>query len=282
MERPAGARISWMTVFGCAWLVSCGFVTSLSAQQGTLADAPDVQTSLTEGVVPITEEPDHRIRFDNGTVRMYEVVLPRGRATLMHEHLADNFTVFFRTARVLNEPHGGGEPVAVEARPGVVSFSSTAEGPYTHRVISGGEETFHVIAMELLTPGPAAAPSAEPRPGAAFELVLENDRGRAYRIILAPGESTGSFTRPAGTALFAVSSGRVSEELEGRPRRLWDFEPADFRWFDGSEALSIRNEGTEPIELVEIEVLVGDPLPGAEGTGESVIGIRTLDGERSR
>ena len=32
-----------------------------------------------EGVVPITSEPDHKIRFDNGKVRMYEVVLPRGR-----------------------------------------------------------------------------------------------------------------------------------------------------------------------------------------------------------
>jgi len=273
LARAPGADILLRVLM--ALVVSWGMASGASAQQGTLADAPDVRASLPEGAVPITAEPDHRIRFDNGTVRMFEVVLPQGRATLMHEHLADNFTVSFRTARVLNEPHGGGEPRALEARPGIVGFSSTAAGPYTHRVISGGEETFHVIAMELLTPGPAAAPTAEPRSGAAFELVLENDRGRAYRIILAPGESTGWFTRPAGTALFAISSGRISEEVESRPRRLWDFEPADFRWFDGSEALSIRNEGTEPIELVEIEVLVGDPLPGAEETGESVIGIRT-------
>jgi hypothetical protein len=270
LARGPGAGILLRVLIAVA--VSWGLASGASAQEGTLADA----------VVPITVEPDHRIRFDNGTVRMFEVVLPQGRATLMHEHLADNFTVFFRTARVLIELHGGGEPVVVEAEPGVVGFSSTAEGPYAHRVISGGEETFHVIAMELLAPGPATAPPAELRSGAAFEMVLENDRGRAYRITLAPGESTGSFTRTAGTALFAVSSGRISEHVEGQRRRLWDFEPADFRWFDGSEVLSIRNEGAEPIELVEIQVLAADPPPGGDETGESPIGIRPPAGDRPR
>jgi hypothetical protein len=199
-------------------------------------------------VVPITDEPAHKIRFDNGLVRMYEVVLKPGEATLMHEHLADNFTVFFRNARILIEPFGVVEPTVIEVVPGGVGFTSTAEGPYSHRVVSGGDETFHVIAMELLTPPPAKAAHPAPRSGAAFDLVLENNRGRAYRIMLAPGESTGSFTRPAGTALFAVSAGRISETPEGKPSRLWDFETADFRRFDAGETLSIRNTAT-PQEL---------------------------------
>jgi hypothetical protein len=46
--------------------------------------------------------------------------------------------------------------------------------------------------------------------------------------------------------------------VAGKPTRLWDFEPADFRRFDSSEALSIRNEGSMAIELVEIEIQLGE------------------------
>src|SRR4030095_10033490 len=91
-----------------AILVSCSLGVLVSAT--SVAQPPD-------GVVPITSEPDHKIRFDNGRVRIYEVVLPKGKATLMHEHRADSFTVFFRTAEVTNEPHGGGKTVMFHRKP---------------------------------------------------------------------------------------------------------------------------------------------------------------------
>jgi hypothetical protein len=228
-----------------AILVSCSL--GLLASATSVAQTPD-------GVVPITSEPDHKIRFDNGRVRIYEVVLPKGKATLMHEHRADSFTVFFRTAEVTNEPHGGGKPVMFNRTPGFVSFTSTAKGPYSHRVIASGETTFHVIAMELLSPAPAGSATTSQRLGSAFKLALENPRGRAYRVTLAPGESTETFTRPAGSALFAISAGRISETVDGKSARLWDFDPAHFRWFENSEKVSMKNESSTPIELVEIEV----------------------------
>lgn len=227
-----------------AILVSC--YLGILAPTSSVAQTPD-------GVVPITSEPDHKIRFDNGRVRMYEVVLPKGKATLVHEHRADSFTVFFRTAEVTIEPHGG-KPVVFKRTPGFVGFNSTAKGPYSHRVIASGETTFHVIAMELLSPTPTGSATATQRPSSTFKVALENPRGRAYRVTLAPGESTETFTRPAGSALFAISAGRISETGDGMPVRLWDFEPAHFRWFETSEKLSVKNESSTPIELVEIEI----------------------------
>jgi mannose-6-phosphate isomerase-like protein (cupin superfamily) len=228
-----------------AILVSC-FLGWL-APNSSVAQPPD-------GVVPITSEPYHKIRFDNGRVRMYEVVLPKGKATLMHEHRADHFTVFFRTAEITNERHGEAKPVVVNRTPGFVGFNSTAKGPFSHRVIASGESTFHVIAMELMSAAPARSATTTQRPGSAFKVALENPRGRAYRVTLAPGESTETFTRPAGTMLFAISAGRISETVDGKPVRFWDFEPAYFRWSEMSERLSVENEGSTPVELVEIEV----------------------------
>jgi hypothetical protein len=227
-----------------AILATCclGFIAPVSG----IAQTPD-------GVVPITAEPDHKIRFDNGKVRMYEVVLPKGRTTLVHEHRADTFTVYFRSAEITNEPYAG-KPVVVKKTPGFVGFNSTEKGPYSHRVITSGETTFHVIAIELLAPTPPGSATVTQRPSSTFKVALENPRGRAYHFTLAPGESTESFTRPAGSALFAISAGRISETVEGKPVRLWDFEPAHFRWFDSSETLSVKNESSTPVELVEIEI----------------------------
>lgn len=206
-----------------------------------------------DGAVPITSEPNHRIRFDNGRVRMYEVVLPRGKATLIHEHRADNFSVIFSNTEITNEPLGG-KPVVRKIPSGFVGFASTAKGPYSHRVVASGDEAFHVIAMELMSPTPNGPASANQRAGSPFEVTLENARGRVYRVALASGESTGTFTRTAGSALFAVSAGRISETAEGGSPRLWDFEPGHFRWFDTAESLSMKNESPTPIDLVEIQL----------------------------
>ena len=211
------------------------------------------QSEAEQKVVAIDAEPNHKIRFDNGRVRMYEVVLAKGQATLMHEHRADSFSVIFGDTEATNEPRGG-KPRTGKAPSGLVVFASTAKGPYSHRIIASGDSAFHVIAMELLLPASATAPGAVGRTNSPFKLVRESPRGRAYRIALAPGASTPAFTRPAGSVVFAVSAGRVREEAEGRPARLWDFEPGHFRWYDASETISLKNEGPTPIDLVEIEV----------------------------
>lgn len=219
---------------------------------GFLVPLPGI-AQAPEGVVPITSEPEHKIRFDNGKVRLVEVVLPKGKSSLFHEHRADAFFVFFRTAEITSEPFGE-KPVVTTTPAGSVHFRPTADGPYVHRVIASGAEIVHVSALELLesaAAGPASAPQDRFPP---FEVALENSRGRIFRLKLGPGEATEAFTRPAGTAIFAVSSGRISEKREGNPERLWDFEPGHFRWVEIGEVLSLRNGGSAPIEWVEIEV----------------------------
>ena len=242
MLNSAQARHAVLLV--AALVLFCmGFLAPMSC----VAAPPD-------GVVPITAEPDHKIRLDNGKVRIIEVVLPKGKATLFHEHLYDAFFVFFRNAEITSEPFKG-KSVATKTPVGSVGFTPTSSGPYAHRVIASSEDTVHVIATELLTPPAAAgAASASESRFPPFEVALENPRGRIYRLQLNPGESADGFTRPARTAVFAISSGRISEKPEGKPARLWNFEPGHFRWIEASEELSLKNEGTVPIELVEIEI----------------------------
>lgn len=229
----------------CLLTVSCCLVVLLWPSNG-LAQSP-------EQVVPITAEPDHKIRFDNGKVRMYEVRLAKGQATLMHEHRADSFSVIFRDTRISIEPLGGAATSSVFSA-GRVGFASTAEGAYSHRVVASEDTGFHVIALELMTPAPDPAASLDPRAEPSFELVLDNPRGRAYRIRLGPGESTGPYLRPGSTAVFAVSAGRIAEEVSRERDRLWDFETGHFRWIDIAQTLTLKNEGSTPVDLIEIEI----------------------------
>jgi hypothetical protein len=217
-----------------------------------LAPAP-VRAEPPERVVAITAEPHHKVRFDNGRVRLVEAVFLKGNASLFHTHLYDAFFVFFNTAAVGNQILGE-KAVITKLAAGAVHFTSTAKGPYTHSVSAAGEETVHVSALELMqAPPPISAHTPQDR-FPPFEVVIDNPRGRLFRLKLGPGEATESFVRPAATAILAVSSGRISEKATGRQDQLWDFEPGYFRWTETSEELTLRNESSTPIELVEIEV----------------------------
>jgi len=232
-------------LLGTSLIVSATFLVALSPTP-SVADTPSQ-------IIPVSSEPDHKIRFDNGRVRMYEVILPKGKTSQVHEHRADSFSVVFRDTEVTIEPLG--QPSSVfQVRAGFVSYSPTTGGPYSHRVMASGDAPLHVIAMELLSPTPSGPASANQRADSRFRVTLENARGRVYRVFLPPGESTGTYVRSAGSALFAISAGRIKETPETGPARLWDFEPGHYRWFDTGEKLSLKNESSTPIDLVAIEI----------------------------
>lgn len=206
-------------------------------------------------VVPVSVEPNHHVRFDNGRVRVYEVQLPKGKWTGFHEHTADNFFVFINTTSSVFEFADGRRAVR-QVKAGEVGFASTAQGPYTHRVGADGDVPFHVVDIEVLNNARLGSSLATAKhPESVFRIVMENERGRAYDMVLKPGESTGVFTRAANTGIFAVSGGRVSETPVGKAARLWDSEPGDFRWSDATERLTITNGSPSDIEFVEIEIL---------------------------
>lgn len=210
------------------------------------------QAQLPAGVVPITSEPNHGVKYENGRVRMIEAHLPKGKTSLYHEHRYDGFFVFFQSRGFASEPFQG-KRVVTDLPVGAVVFIPAANGPYIHRVTAGSDQDAFVSVLELMTSSPGSKNAAESR-FPPFETVLENSLGRVYRLKLNPGESSDRFTRPAATAIFAISSGRISEQSEGKPKSLLDLEPGQFQWVDAEEELTVRNEGQTLVELVEIEV----------------------------
>jgi len=227
-------------------------VQALAAIVLAMGATASISAPLAPGVVSFESEPDHKARLENSMVRFVELVVPKGKATQFHEHRHDVFVVFYGACTVLNEPYGGQAPSAKVAA-GAVFFNSAAKGPYVHRVAAVGGETVHNMTLELLMASTGSRKPADSR-FPPFELAMENARGRIYRLKLNPGESADAFTRPAGTAVIAISSGRISETIEGKPARNTDLKPGYVHWEENGVDLTIRNTGKTPVELVEIEV----------------------------
>jgi hypothetical protein len=204
-------------------------------------------------VVPVYKESHHRVRFDNGIVRVYEVKLRNGESTLFHEHAADNFAVRISTNTIVDQRLGEQSNV-FSGKTGKVTLASTEKGPYTHRVGSI-DDYFHVVDVEINRKS-RLGPNVETpkRSEKHFTIVSETSRGRTYRMVLKASESTESFARPANTAIVALSGGRITEVTEGKPPRFWDSEPGSFRWVDAPEKLTIKNDGVMDLELIEIEI----------------------------
>jgi hypothetical protein len=154
-----------------------------------------------------------------------------------------------------NQVHGQ-EPKEVKIERGVVGYyRASTQGTYTHRFINRGPGTFRAIGIELLKPLQATGTVSAPLPeSAAVKTVLDTERVRAYRIGLAPGESVGPITIPAPSIRIAMTAGRISERVEGRPDAMFDLAPAQFVFRDRTATTTIRNDGDTAVELVEFEL----------------------------
>jgi hypothetical protein len=220
-------------------------ILALAVPASMVAQGSDV-------VVPVYKEPHHRVRFDNGVVRVYDVMVNKGESSLFHEHAADNFGVWINTTTMVDQRLGEQSGV-YSNKTGKITYGSTEKGPYTH-LIGSIDGVFRSVTVEINSKS-RLGPNAETpkRSDKHFTIVLENSRGRVYRMILKPSETTELFTRPANTLIVALSGGRVTEVMEGKPR-FWDSEPGDFQWVNAPEKLTIKNDGAMDLDVVEFEI----------------------------
>jgi len=198
--------------------------------------------------VPVGEEPQHHVVFQNEYVRVIDAVLPPGYVSLFHTHSADNVPVTISGGKIRAELPGG-QPMDSEAVAGRVSF---AKASYTHRISNIGATTVRFIDVEILAapPGAAASSGGDELPGRKLES--ENARVRIYRLTLAPGESTGSRTHALGWLEVTVRGGRITRSLEP-DRETIELRPGDFRWHPPGTAHTSTNAGQSTYEAIEIE-----------------------------
>src|SRR5437870_5755355 len=104
------------------------------------------QSNSPQSPVEIRGEPRHHPKFENEFVRIWDVTVPAGDATLWHVHRNDNVVVTLGGATLRIE-NMSSATVEGEWKFGDVRFSKAT---YVHRAINIGTAPFHNLTIELL------------------------------------------------------------------------------------------------------------------------------------
>jgi len=204
-----------------------------AAESATLLLILATGTAIAQTPVPVDQEPQHRVALRNAFVRVLDVRFPPGYVTKWHEHDKDNVSVRITTGPTRTDVPGT-DGAGQETPVGKVTYYAGTP-PYTHRITNTGQTTIHILDVELLgSDGPRAGAPADAV--GRHATVLDNNRLRALRIVLAAGETLPAHTHPAGWLEVVVRGAK----------------PGTFVWHAaGSTAPAITGApgGTEIVEL---------------------------------
>jgi quercetin dioxygenase-like cupin family protein len=216
---------------------------------GALVTLISLLASVAQSPVPVGSEPRHHLKFENDMVRVFDVIVPPGDATLFHTHASDYTFVSIGDANLKAEVMGSA-PVDLVLKDGEARFT---KGPVTHRVANLGGAPFRNITIEILSSPVPGGDRKQSRDIPGHKLVLENDRVRVERLVLEPGQSTGMHEHKSSGLGVAVSSGKIVVESPGQKSQTVEFEPGQFRWHTGAMAHKITNAGKTRFEAVDVE-----------------------------
>ena len=123
----------------------------------------------------------------------------------------------------------------------------------THRVNNVGPTAFHNIVVTLLDAQPGRF-SPGLREGVGYTQFIDNERVRAWRLVLEPGQAAAAITQKAPGLRVIIDGGEIAESVPGAPDRGMALRLGDFYWQEPGGTRTVRNIGTTRVELVEFEL----------------------------
>jgi quercetin dioxygenase-like cupin family protein len=201
-----------------------------------------------EQIVPLEEEPQHQLKFQNQHVRLFDVLLPPGYRGIWHSHLYDGVFVNIEAAATRAQDLGADAADRAPRIVGETYFFNYTKKPKVHRVANIDSVAYRVTDTEILQNCGGFAPVKD---AAGQSLIVENDRVRVTRVMIAPGETI-ALHPPCGM-LVAVSGGKLKFNAPGG-EELVTFNPAGFKWRDTAAALEFTNVGDEVFHAVDVVV----------------------------
>jgi quercetin dioxygenase-like cupin family protein len=190
---------------------------------------------VTQTIVPVEKEPQHRLAFENESVKVLDVLFPPGYVSLFHRHSLDNVAIRISSGTIrADQLAAEGSPRDVP--PGTVTFSSGTP-PYTHRVANLGTTAVQIVDVELI--GTKSTPDKRALDVITRHIiVLENERVRVSRLQLSPGESLPTHTHQRGWLEVVIAGPK----------------PGQFTWHTGGDRMAaVTTSPSTPIEIVEVE-----------------------------
>lgn len=195
----------------------------------------------------------HQLVFANEDFAVLNNLYPPGGDSGFHAHHRDLFAVIIQPARSSIQ-NLGQEPVAGPTLPaGGVSYGVISE-PRVHRVVNLSDGIYQIIVVEIRRPTPSGAAISSRVDAPQYEQIVDNQRMRAWRLVLAPGQSAPSISQGGSGVRIVVRGGLLTTTTPGLPDQILALQAGDFAVQSSGFARALRNTGTETIELVELEL----------------------------
>jgi len=235
-------------------------VISVSLFVLAYALAQPSSAQLEDNPVPMDKAPFHVPVFSNDYITLLRINIPPGRDTGFHTHYADSVSVNLSPALRTNQPYGSSEvsaPAVGEPVPGRASFNNvTKNGSYTHKADNVGSTPFHNVSFILKDRSMwMNGPAVSNRSGVSgYTQIMDNERIRAWRVVLAPGEATGQHTQTAPGLRVYIRGGVMDELVPGSASRGMAPYEGGFIWQDAGQTRAVKNTGSTIIEFVEFEL----------------------------
>jgi hypothetical protein len=227
---------------------------SLVALACALAQPAAAQESV---VVPVEKAPYHMPIFKNDLAMLLNVYLPPGAgkgASVYHTHSRDQLSVLVQATKMGGQDLGGQPREERVGTRGNANYTAFSKKSMTHRGENVGTTPFQNIVVALLYPEPGRFPPGSRANIVGYTQLLDNERVRAWRLVLAPGQTAAAITQSAPGLRVVVDGGDLVESVPGQPDRGMHMRLGDFFWQDAGTTRAVRNSGATTLNLVEFEL----------------------------
>lgn len=214
--------------------------------------------AASSGKVEITAEPTYHLALENPYVRVFEVEVPPGGATLMHYHRHDYVAINLGRAELLNQVEGK-PPVRVKLADGQTAFT---EGNFAHSLRDLGATSFRNVTVELLQDEKARRSPPPPwdeeralhiLEGGTEHIMFVKDGVRVSETDLQPGGMIPRHHHAGPQLLVAVTDLDLQNQAAGQGSSSIQLKAGEVRWRAGPRTYTVMNLGQQQARFVTLE-----------------------------
>jgi quercetin dioxygenase-like cupin family protein len=211
-----------------------------------------------QAVVPMHQEPRHRLVLDSIRFRVLDVRIRPGDTTLFHRHdspvLYVDVGVSPTVAQVLGEEWASPSSTADPARrPGNVRLDSAyLHRPVTHRVTNVGAHLFRLIAVTSASSGGGARASGSEYAMPGVQEV-SSTWFRQTRVRIAPDTGTAWYSSPSPVVVIQPLDSRTEVIMASGARRVLQA-PGDWALVQAGTRYRLQNRGVDATNVVVVQI----------------------------
>lgn len=175
-------------------------------------------TALVAAQVPVTQDPHHRVTFENAQLRILDVNVPAGAMSLEHRHDFDIATVSMNAGTATRVQPSGQAWTTRAPRPlGDAAVTEYTGKPASHRVENIGKAPYQLFAIENLRK--SGWSTAKPATGLGTKLATESRAFRVYDVRLPRETSQTSHTHAVPTIVVLVNGLVMSDGPDAQAKQ---------------------------------------------------------------